>query len=89
MVKCVVYANAKILNWKQFTTMTKEFDAFISCLCKCKDTKLKAIHNRKLGYLIGRNVVYANAKILNWKQFTTEIANCCYGIGLFMQMQRY
>ena len=43
----------------------------ISCLCKCKDTKLKAIHNRVSVDNLSVRVVYANAKILNWKQFTT------------------
>ena len=42
----VVYANAKILNWKQFTTKVRVYIFKHSCLCKCKDTKLKAIHNK-------------------------------------------
>ena len=66
----VVYANAKILNWKQFTTKSASNITWLSCLCKCKDTKLKAIHNKKLKKNKLLLVVYANAKILNWKQFT-------------------
>ena len=42
-----------------------------SCFCKCKDTKLKAIHNVIGMSYYGATVVFANAKILNWKQFTT------------------
>ena len=70
-LKCVVFANAKILNWKQFTTSDGLVTTWECCFCKCKDTKLKAIHNwfTSLCYSVG--VVFANAKILNWKQFTT------------------
>ena len=49
----VVFANAKILNWKQFTTTAIMPDNKSSCFCKCKDTKLKAIHNTKLGIFAG------------------------------------
>ena len=67
----VVYATAKILNWKQFTTLKiKRVDKYC-CLCYCKDTKLKAIHNSKSLQMLRSYVVYATAKILNWKQFTT------------------
>ena len=37
----------------------------LSCLCKCKDTKLKAIHNNTNLKKQMTMVVYANAKILN------------------------
>ena len=67
----VVYATAKILNWKQFTTHTVFFAKIFCCLCYCKDTKLKAIHNWILICNSIKIVVYATAKILNWKQFTT------------------
>ena len=67
----VVYANAKILNWKQFTTLKSGGGILDGCLCKCKDTKLKAIHNSSASDSSRLYVVYANAKILNWKQFTT------------------
>ena len=36
-----------------------------SCFCKCKDTKLKAIHNRLAEVYNEAVVVFANAKILN------------------------
>ena len=89
LCRIVVYANAKILNWKQFTTITNWPSEFFGCLCKCKDTKLKAIHNERLLYNNNQYVVYANAKILNWKQFTTVECEMARDNKLFMQMQRY
>ena len=59
------------------------------CFCKCKDTKLKAIHNCFLNVIFLSQVVFANAKILNWKQFTTEIDEVISVVKLFLQMQRY
>ena len=55
----------------------------LSCFCKCKDTKLKAIHNTEKKYNLRIIVVFANAKILNWKQFTTtdestEVQDSCF-----------
>ena len=42
-----------------------------SCVLHCKDTKLKAIHNRYYWGHFCRSVVFYTAKIQNWKQFTT------------------
>ena len=69
----VVYATAKILNWKQFTTCIQNSVPVPRCLCYCKDTKLKAIHNYSAPPQTFQPVVYATAKILNWKQFTTKM----------------
>ena len=88
-VDCVVFANAKILNWKQFTTNAESIDMMDCCFCKCKDTKLKAIHNKNIEVINASPVVFANAKILNWKQFTTRLPNTLYDVELFLQMQRY
>ena len=77
--KCrVVFATAKILIWKQFTTFTKTPSSYNCCVCNCKDTNLKAIHN-----VVGTganivSVVFATAKILIWKQFTTHQERRCY-----------
>ena len=59
------------------------------CVCNCKDTNLKAIHN--LGYTktyLDR-VVFATAKILIWKQFTTAAAQNQIVDMLCLQLQRY
>ena len=85
----VVFANAKILNWKQFTTYSEGSLADYRCFCKCKDTKLKAIHNTFVVMILVVCVVFANAKILNWKQFTTSTGVIGKFMGLFLQMQRY
>ena len=85
----VVFANAKILNWKQFTTHSLRGDFLRRCFCKCKDTKLKAIHNIARIIIFFCNVVFANAKILNWKQFTTRSYSSFGKNWLFLQMQRY
>ena len=119
----VVYANAKIQIWKQFTTRARCHCYLAGCLCQCKDTNLKAIHNTVNSHAIVKqlfmpmqrykfesnsqpdsisnftslcclcqckdtnlkaihnftaasplviDVVYANAKIQIWKQFTTS-----------------
>ena len=41
------------------------------CVSHCKDTKLKAIHNKFISILLPKDVVFHTAKIQNWKQFTT------------------
>ena len=68
----VVFATAKILIWKQFTTKRNSFDLSFSCVCNCKDTNLKAIHNGNAVVKKSFSVVFATAKILIWKQFTTK-----------------
>ena len=69
--RTVVYANAKIQIWKQFTTCRWQTCESLCCLCQCKDTNLKAIHNLSVSVSGNSSVVYANAKIQIWKQFTT------------------
>ena len=68
----VVFATAKILIWKQFTTLFITTYLIICCVCNCKDTNLKAIHNPEEVNDIFAVVVFATAKILIWKQFTTS-----------------
>ena len=41
----VVYAYAKILILKQITTMQKQGQLIVCCICLCKDTNFKANHN--------------------------------------------
>ena len=67
----VVFATAKILIWKQFTTYSFYLALMSCCVCNCKDTNLKAIHNKPSSKQYLRYVVFATAKILIWKQFTT------------------
>ena len=68
----VVFATAKILIWKQFTTEKVVCPNHTSCVCNCKDTNLKAIHNNYPLKVFELTVVFATAKILIWKQFTTK-----------------
>ena len=85
----VVFATAKILIWKQFTTVDAEVKAIECCVCNCKDTNLKAIHNSwqtSSRYIL---VVFATAKILIWKQFTTNIYVPVEDTWLCLQLQRY
>ena len=67
----VVFATAKILIWKQFTTVPLSSIHSTCCICNCKDTNLKAIHNYVCDLMNQAMVVFATAKILIWKQFTT------------------
>ena len=71
MSKWVVFATAKILIWKQFTTYLSSVLHHCRCVCNCKDTNLKAIHNGGIRREWRLYVVFATAKILIWKQFTT------------------
>ena len=67
-----VFYPAKILNWKQITTVINVMTTLFHCLLSCKDTKLKANHNL-LVFLVRQNdTVFYPAKILNWKQITTH-----------------
>ena len=68
----VVSNGSKILNWKQITTVFKQFSLFSGCVQWFKDTKLKANHNMSLIFIPIPVVVSNGSKILNWKQITTE-----------------
>ena len=60
-----------------------------NCFCQCKDTNSKAIHNHGRAVSVSWNIVFANAKILIRKQFTTVVTNEKQDIILFLPMQRY
>ena len=87
--RIVVFATAKILIWKQFTTYITIIFIIYSCVCNCKDTNLKAIHNPNLLLLTTFAVVFATAKILIWKQFTTVCEPVFGRYVLCLQLQRY
>ena len=67
----------------------KWWNSWWCCLCQCKDTNLKAIHNSGMSLANSLQVVYANAKIQIWKQFTTICKYITKADSLFMPMQRY
>ncbi len=87
--RIVVFATAKILIWKQFTTWTQGVKLYKGCVCNCKDTNLKAIHNLFSRIRTHRIVVFATAKILIWKQFTTMSSLNNSTCPLCLQLQRY
>ncbi len=60
-----------------------------SCVCKCKGTNFSAIHNEYEPYYGCGMVVYANAKVLIFQQFTTVPDGTSGLSALCMQMQRY
>ena len=66
-----VYDSAKILIWKQITTLVYRNHIDNRCIWLCKDTNLKANHNRRATFRTWRWGVYDSAKILIWKQITT------------------
>ena len=84
-----MFATAKILIWKQFTTINQVGSMLSSCVCNCKDTNLKAIHNSVKHETIVTTVVFATAKILIWKQFTTIEPLYIEVPWLCLQLQRY
>ena len=85
----VVYAYAKILILKQITTMQKQGQLIVCCICLCKDTNFKANHNKVAATSFTMGVVYAYAKILILKQITTKFKNDTLANALYMPMQRY
>ena len=60
-----------------------------SCVYLCKDTNLKAIHNRFLKDVAQLSVVFTYAKIQIWKQFTTSFKTTADSDQLCLPMQRY
>ena len=85
----VVSAVAKIQELKQFTTAKQFFEFAASCVCGCKDTRIKAIHNSPYAHSRVCNVVSAVAKIQELKQFTTCFAALQHGLRLCLRLQRY
>ena len=85
----IVFATAKILIRKQFTTVQHDIMEEEDCFCHCKDTNSKAIHNACVvcPQLVG--IVFATAKILIRKQFTTSIDRRPDKARLFLPLQRY
>ena len=68
----VVSAVAKIQELKQFTTLLTIKKTLTCCVCGCKDTRIKAIHNIMPIDGLVEIVVSAVAKIQELKQFTTS-----------------
>ena len=81
----IVFANAKILIRKQFTTRSAWMVRQRYCFCQCKDTNSKAIHNCRILWKDYNNIVFANAKILIRKQFTTYHVGVKRGLHCFCQ----
>ena len=84
-----VYDFAKILIWKQITTFVRYYSLILWCIWLCKDTNLKANHNSIEQSMHDIYGVYDFAKILIWKQITTELTKieCLYMV--YMTLQRY
>ena len=61
----------------------------MSCVYLCKDTNLKAIHNRLEYNITTDTVVFTYAKIQIWKQFTTYTKRIVGYQELCLPMQRY
>ena len=76
-----VYDSAKILIWKQITTVCRCHVVSPWCIWLCKDTNLKANHNWLGMMMFNGSGVYDSAKILIWKQITT-VLECIPGQGV-------
>ena len=85
----IVFATAKILIRKQFTTQLRAWENIAHCFCHCKDTNSKAIHNSRLQMPQTQWIVFATAKILIRKQFTTREPHVVDVYILFLPLQRY
>ena len=68
---------AKILIWKQITTYKLSCVCTVCCFQYCKDTNLKANHNSLSSCKPSISAVSNTAKILIWKQITTNMDFLC------------
>ena len=59
------------------------------CICRVKDTILKAIHNKLFFNPNNTKAVFAASKIQFWKQFTTRQAKESCPMTLYLPRQRY
>ena len=85
----IVFYPAKIQLWKQITTLQEPRWALRHCLLSCKDTTLKANHNRHATYFFKFFIVFYPAKIQLWKQITTCWSCCHKRMILSFILQRY
>ena len=81
---------AKLLNWKQITTTSYEYSSPFRCSLWSKVTKLKANHNTCDALIFSLIAVPYGAKLLNWKQITTNarvFGNAC-GCSLWSKVTK-
>ncbi len=64
----VVLTYAKIQIWKQFTTYLARSVYKPGCAYLCKDTNLKAIHNKNMGLPLDDDWLYETFKVHNFQQ---------------------
>ena len=81
--------NAKLLKWKQITTVVTRLLFESRCFQQCKVTKMKANHNVLRGRRRGAVGVSNNAKLLKWKQITTPVHTKALAFPVFPTMQSY
>ena len=81
--------SAKILIWKQITTRKYRQLLISKCMWLCKDTNLKANHNRKRLWVDNTKSVCDSAKILIWKQITTHADGQGARQQVYVTLQRY
>ena len=67
-----VSSYAKLLKWKQITTLNVWYIILVCCKFLCKVTKMKANHNPDRGARGNATAVSSYAKLLKWKQITTR-----------------
>ena len=67
-----VSSYAKLLKWKQITTFALQGLFLFCCKFLCKVTKMKANHNPPLDIIYSIYAVSSYAKLLKWKQITTD-----------------
>ena len=61
----------------------------LGCIWLCKDTNLKANHNPRAKEPNNHAGVYDSAKILIWKQITTDVEQLDVSFEVYMTLQRY
>ena len=69
-----VSSYAKLLKWKQITTVSKSYNPIRCCKFLCKVTKMKANHNQCQTTPQRTYAVSSYAKLLKWKQITTHFS---------------
>ena len=68
----VVSSTAKVVKWKQITTSDGNSGGGGSCFQYGKGSKMKANHNHNSIWMRSMVVVSSTAKVVKWKQITTQ-----------------
>ena len=80
---------AKVRLFKQITTNPFVLQCYKGCLWYCKSTTFQANHNKFSTFNATSADVCDTAKVRLFKQITTTPLEGCFGVGMFVILQKY